>query len=389
MKPRVEIFSQGDEVVSGQIVDSNAAWLASHLNDMGFQVIRNSAVGDDLAHLQALLLEIAERADCCVCTGGLGPTVDDLTAEAVSIAFQKPLVLDEAALSQIRAYFNQRQREMAASNIKQALLPEGSVRLDNHWGTASGFAIQFKQCWFYFMPGVPAEMKQMFRYGIQPRLRDDFIKIVPDTLIILRLLGLGESDIQQKLSGLTLPDKVRLGFRTTTDDIEVKLLFPAAFHASERRKVVNDLAACLGDSVYCIETGDKYTSLQAMIAESLQQKNLQLTLIESISCGAISARFAGYPCLRQAQIYPDLDSVRANKFMKEVARELAEPMLALADNILCLVQLYSDENQQLLSYLKGPSGERYHERFLTGTSGQKQQRATVVALDLIRTYLKK
>lgn len=388
MKPRVEIFSQGEEVVSGQIVDSNAAWLASHLNDMGFRVIRHSAVGDDLAHLQALLLEIAERADCCVCTGGLGPTVDDLTAEAVSYAFQRPLLLDEEALSQIQAYFKQRQREMAESNIKQALLPEGSIRLDNHWGTAPGFAIQFKQCWFYFMPGVPAEMKQMFTHSIQPRLRHDF-KLNPDTLIILRLLGIGESDIQQKLSGWTLPDKVRLGFRTTADDIEVKLLFPAAFNESERCKVVDALAACLGDSVYCIDTGDRQPSLHAMIAESLQQKNLQLALIESISSGAISARFVGHPCLRQAHIYPDLDSMRADKPMEYAARELAESMLALADNIVCLVQLYTDEKQQLLSYLKGPSGEICHERFLTGTIEQKQQRATVVALDLIRTYLKK
>ncbi|WP_198246479.1 competence/damage-inducible protein A [methane-oxidizing endosymbiont of Gigantopelta aegis] len=388
MKPRVEIFSQGEEVVSGQIVDSNAAWLASRLNDMGFRVIRHSAVGDDLAHLQALLLEIAERADCCVCTGGLGPTVDDLTAEAVSYAFQRPLLLDEEALSQIQAYFKQRQREMAASNIKQALLPEGSIRLDNHWGTAPGFAIQFKQCWFYFMPGVPSEMKQMFNHSITPRLRHDFT-LNPDTLIILRLLGLGESDIQQKLSDWTLPDKVRLGFRTTADDIEVKLFFPAAFNESERGKVVNALAAYLGDSVYCIETGGRHTSLHAMIAESLQQKNLQLTLIESISSGAISARFAGHSCLRLAQIYPNLDGVWADKSMKYVAHELAEPVLALADNIVCLVQLYTDEKQQLFSYLKGSSGEICHERFLTGTIEQKQQRATIVALDLIRTYLKK
>ena len=139
-QPRAEIFSQGDEVVTGEIVDTNAAWLAEALTGMGFEIARHTAVGDRLDELIQLLREIAERADLCVCTGGLGPTCDDLTAEAVSRAFGRPLAMDSVALGQIEDWFRRMGRNMSAVNRKQALLPAGAVRLDNAWGTAPGSA---------------------------------------------------------------------------------------------------------------------------------------------------------------------------------------------------------------------------------------------------------
>ena len=155
MNPTLEIFSQGEEIVTGQTVDTNAAWLSQKAVACGFTVTRHTAVGDKLGDLIVLLQDIAQRADCCICTGGLGPTSDDLTAEAVASAFNLPLEFDEFAFEQINRFFAHRNRTMPESNRKQAMLPQGAVRIDNEWGTAPGFSLDFGRCWFVFLPGVP------------------------------------------------------------------------------------------------------------------------------------------------------------------------------------------------------------------------------------------
>ncbi|MDD1628033.1 MAG: competence/damage-inducible protein A, partial [Methylococcaceae bacterium] len=162
MNPTLEIFSQGEEIVTGQTVDTNAAWLSQQAVDCGFTVMRHTAVGDKLNDLIVLLQDISQRADCCICTGGLGPTSDDLTAEAVACAFNLPLEFDEIAFEQISRFFTHRNKTMPESNRKQALLPHGAERIDNEWGTAPGFSLHHGRCWFAFLPGVPMEMKHLF-----------------------------------------------------------------------------------------------------------------------------------------------------------------------------------------------------------------------------------
>src|SRR5262245_1963247 len=134
--PRAEILSQGDEVVTGQIADTNAAWLSERLTELGFDVARHTTVGDRRSDLVSVLREIAARCDLCRCTGGPGPTDDDLTAGSVAEAFDRPLQLDAVALGQIEEKFRRFGREMAPVNRRQAELPAGTARLDNDWGTA-------------------------------------------------------------------------------------------------------------------------------------------------------------------------------------------------------------------------------------------------------------
>ncbi|MDP3838798.1 MAG: CinA family nicotinamide mononucleotide deamidase-related protein, partial [Methylococcales bacterium] len=248
MNPRLEIFSQGDEVVTGQIVDTNAAWLAQQAVSLGFHVTRHTAVGDRIEDLIALLGEITQRADCCLCTGGLGPTTDDLTAEAVATAFNLPLVLDTEALAHIEQFFAHRQRVMPASNAKQALFPKGAQRLDNEYGTAPGFAVQVGRCWFVFMPGVPSEMKPMYAHKVLPQLSERFA-LQPSNLTTLRTLGIGESAIQELMNSITIPDDVQLGYRAELGEVQTKLLFPFAYSESEKAVLVNKIAAQLGDTV--------------------------------------------------------------------------------------------------------------------------------------------
>lgn len=223
--PTAEILSQGDEVVTGQIADTNAAWLSTRLTDLGFTVVRHTTVGDRMDDLERVFREIGARADACVCTGGLGPTDDDLTAEAVARAFERPLALDEVALGQIEERFRSFGRPMAPVNRKQALLPAGSDRLDNLWGTAPGFAFRGERCLFACLPGVPREMTRMFEHGVEPRLRAAF-PLRPGRRVTLRTIGVGESDLQQAMGDWSA-DGVTVGYRTTMPENHLKLWFDA------------------------------------------------------------------------------------------------------------------------------------------------------------------
>lgn len=246
-----EILSQGDEVVTGQITDTNAAWLAERMTDLGFVVVRHSSVGDRLDDLDRVFREIAGRCDVCLCTGGLGPTDDDLTAQAVAGAFDSPLELDPDALIEIEERFLAFGRPMAPVNRKQALLPRGSERLTNSWGTAPGFSIRHNGTWFVCMPGVPREMRSMFEHRALPGILARFA-VSPGTLVTLRTTGVGESDLQTALGGWSA-DGVIVGFRTKLPENHIKLRFSPGLPAERIAQDVRDVLARVGRWVYTIE----------------------------------------------------------------------------------------------------------------------------------------
>ncbi len=250
--PVVEIFSQGDEIVTGQTVDTNAAWLSEQFVLAGFHVSRHTTVGDRLDELVGLLREVASRADFCVCTGGLGPTADDLTAEAVGLAFDCPLERDPEAERQIEAYFSRSGRGMPRANLKQALLPDGARRIDNSWGTAPGFSLQGDSCHFAFLPGVPFEMKNMFLESVRSQL-DLYWNTRPLRLVTLRTAGIGESSIQERLESVDLPDNVRLSFRTGPLENQTKLLFQPDVPIERLRAFTKQVAQAIGSPVFGID----------------------------------------------------------------------------------------------------------------------------------------
>jgi nicotinamide-nucleotide amidase len=253
MNATVEIFSQGHEVVSGQVTDTNAAWLAQQLTTAGFTVSRHTAVGDKLADLIAVLGEIAARSPvCCICSGGLGPTCDDLTAEAVAAAFDMPLQFDSEAFAQISRYYQSRNKPMPEINRKQAMLPQGAARIDNSVGTAPGFHLVYQNCWFVFLPGVPTEMQHLFTQTVSAELKQRFV-VQPPRLVTLHTRGIGESRLQELLNQLTLPEPVELGFRAADGVVQVKLHFPNVYPFVQVEKLVTQVQETIGDGIFAIE----------------------------------------------------------------------------------------------------------------------------------------
>jgi competence/damage-inducible protein CinA-like protein len=252
MNPTVEILSQGEEVITGQVADTNAAWLSQQLVAMGFSVTRHTVVGDKLVDLVTVLQEIAGRTDCCICSGGLGPTCDDLTAEAVAQTFNLPLQFDEVAFVHIQAYFQSRNKVMPELNRKQAMFPQSSMRIDNTIGTAPGFCFSYQNCWFVFLPGVPTEMQHLFNETVVTDLRNRFY-LTPSRLITIKTAGMGESQLQEKMNQLALPENVQLGFRACIDEVQTKLLFPYDFTAADMTALVAQVVEKIGEAVIAVE----------------------------------------------------------------------------------------------------------------------------------------
>ena len=290
-----EILSQGDEVITGQTVDSNAAWLAEQLTGLGIRVVRHSSVGDDVVVIAALIAEAAARSPLVLCTGGLGPTADDLTAEAVAIAAGVPLCFDAQAMAQIERLYRRFGKTMAVTNRKQAMLPQGCQRLDNRWGTAPGFALQLGDAWLAFLPGVPREMRKMFTARVLPTLSQRFL-LTPGHLITLRTVGVGESRLQQLLSGWR-HDEVELGYRARAPEVQVKLRFPPGFSAPQRDALADTVAAAIGIGVYCRQGYGRDTGPQGELAEVVLQlldaSALTLAVAEHGGGGALTAMLHG------------------------------------------------------------------------------------------------
>ena len=158
---RVEMLSTGDEVLHGQIVDTNAAWLADVLFQHGLPMTSRSTVGDAMSSLVEALQSRSQIADVLIVNGGLGPTSDDLSALAAATACGTDLVVQQEWLDKMEAWFASRGRIMAPSNRKQAEIPANAELIDNPVGTACGFALQLNRCWIFFTPGVPSEFKVM------------------------------------------------------------------------------------------------------------------------------------------------------------------------------------------------------------------------------------
>lgn len=403
--PIAEVFSQGDEVLTGQIVDTNAAWLARQLTRLGFDLVYHGAVGDRLEPMVRQLRAIARRADLCVATGGLGPTVDDLTAAAVAAAFDRPLALDPVALAQVEAYFARRGLSMAAVNRKQAELPAGAQRIDNHWGTAPGFMVRQGRCLFVFLPGVPSEMEAMFTHQVERALVKRYA-LSPPRLVILRTFGLGESSLQQRLQALGLPSAVRLGFRAGFQQNEVKLLFPPDFPVPAADALVARAAELIGDAVFMLDEGGAFGgSLATVVGGLLDERGASLVTAETFTGGQLAWQCRGQAWLRHALVAPRPENLFRSLgcdpigdgagFMEQAAR-LADSsrQRSAADYALAVLGPLLPVGEDALALpvtaaiaVAGPSMSSVRAITLAGTAERRPLHAAAAALDDLRRQL--
>ena len=290
-----ELLSQGDELLTGQTVDTNAAWLSERLIDMGFDVSQHTTVGDRRQQLTDTFSRLC-GADLVVCTGGLGPTEDDLTTGCLADAYDLSLSFDAVAMTAIQNYFQRLGLEAPAINRKLAMLPDSCVRFDNHWGTAPGYAVNCRGTWFVCMPGVPREMKPMFETSVVPFLRAHFA-LKPKHLIMFRTIGMSESSLQTKLNDLDTGE-IQLSFRTKRPENQIKLRVPADLDNSERERLVRGIQERIGDTVFAIEgwgSREQGGPLEHAVARALSEEGATVTVAESCTGGRVASALTSVP----------------------------------------------------------------------------------------------
>src|SRR5690606_32196262 len=190
---QLEMISTGEEVLSGQITDTNAAWFADTMMNLGIELQLRTTVGDRMDDLVRVFTERSHHADAILVNGGLGPTSDDLSAEAMAKAAGVPLVEDTAWRLHLEDWFARRGRTMPLSNLKQCLVPANAIVVDNPVGSAPGFRVKLNRAWLFFTPGVPAEFKPMVTEQFIPFLRETFQFDSATRLHKFQTLGYGES----------------------------------------------------------------------------------------------------------------------------------------------------------------------------------------------------
>jgi len=291
-----EILSTGDEVRSGALVDSNSAHIAEVLEEAGLEVTRHSTVGDDLAAISSIIKEIGARADFAVVTGGLGPTTDDLASHAAAMAAGVDLCEDDNALLLIEGFFKKRHRLMNPLNKKQAMLPKGSKCLENPVGSAPGFAIRIENCLFFFLPGVPSEMKKMLSEKVIPEISALQGGIREFSFIRnISTFGLTEAAVNENL--LSVIDDypgIKLGLRATFPEIHVKL-----YARGRDENKVSELLERATESVIN-KLGNrvlssKGESMELVVGNILKTKKATLAVAESCTGGLISNMITNVP----------------------------------------------------------------------------------------------
>lgn len=292
--PDAEIIAVGSELLTPQRLDTNSLYLTDQLNALGVEVVRKTVVGDEREPLTDSILGAAARSQIVVLTGGLGPTEDDLTRDAIASALGRPLVFDQEICDRIEARLRYFGRKMAEINRRQAYVVEGAEVLPNERGTAPGQWIANDGVVFMLLPGPPSEMKPMFETQCVPRLE----KLLPPQVIRtrwLRVVGISESELDQLISPVyTRYPNLATTILAVSGEIHVHLRARCAT-AQEAESLVSrassEIEPLLGDRVYSCN-GD---SLEKVIGDLLRARGASLSVAESATSGLLGGRITAVP----------------------------------------------------------------------------------------------
>ncbi len=290
---RAEVISIGDELTTGQRLDTNSQWLSERLLEIGVPVAFHTTVGDTLADNVLVFQQAAERADIIVVTGGLGPTADDLTRQALADVAGVPLVQDDTSLAHIRALFARRKREMPPANVVQAQFPAGSQPIFNPNGSAPGIDLALVRpnraaARYFALPGVPAEMKEMWSATVAPAIQ----RLLGEKRVIvhhrIKCFGVGESDLEAMLPDLIARHRYPL-VGITVHEATITLRITATGETADLARAamqptIDTIRRCLGDLVF----GQEDDELQDVVVRLLRERKKTLVVTEWATCGLVS-----------------------------------------------------------------------------------------------------
>jgi nicotinamide-nucleotide amidase len=409
---KAEIIAIGSELLLGQLVDTNSSYIARRLADNGIELVQTTTVGDDLQRMKEVIREATERSQIVITTGGIGPTEDDLTREAIAEVFNHPLVFQPRLMEQIEALFKKRGFRMAESNRKQAYIPEGSIPIENPKGTAPGFIVEYSNGSIISIPGVPLEMEYLMESTVIPYLRRRFdLRHQVIQYKVLRACGLGESAIGQQIKDLMKESQnPTIGTLASIGDIRIRIAAKAK-NPEDASNLIQEMEEEIRKRLGVLIYGVDNETLHGNIATQLERLNFTLSVVETFTGGIISQKLTstGSNAFVQGVVLPtegsqrqfldlppeEFNSVRqdskgfADSLAQKARNEFKTGLgLALFGKI---AEKQGEGEYRIETYysLSTSAGMENQEYSLGGELWMVRERAAIIALDLLRKYLLK
>lgn len=388
---RAETISIGTELLLGQITDTNAVWIAERLSEVGVDLYFRTTVGDNVGRIVDAIRHALTRADVIITTGGLGPTVDDMTREAVARATNLDLVLDDGLLKQIRDRFGKWGTPMSENNVRQAYIPRGAAPVENPVGTAPCFIVEHEGRYVISLPGVPREMKYLMETRILPWLRE---KTGDERIILsktLKTCAIGESLVDAKISDLETSANPTVGLLAHPGQTDVRVTAKAKTRAEAEqmiREMEAQVRARLGDWIY----GEGDETVDEVVARLLAARNLRIAIAETNTGGKIAERLRARPegarIIRSAMLLDNVTEI-SEKNAATIAEQFrnvsgADLALAVLGTTNSGQDMYSEDTGQSAIAVASAKGTDSRAYTIGGIAEQAQTWVIIRSLDMIR-----
>jgi nicotinamide-nucleotide amidase len=403
-----EIVSIGSELLLGQIVDTNASWIAQRLAESGVNLFYKTTVGDNLNRMVDILDQALDRSDVVITGGGIGPTQDDLTREAIAKVTGREVVTDAESLEELRERFQKRGFILTKNNERQAQIPSGAIVVKNPNGTAPAFIVETERGVTISLPGVPFEMKWLVENEVIPYLREKYSLTQMIHYRVLKIADIGESAVDDRIGHLIADSKnPTVGVLAHPGQVDVRIA-ALAENIDEANALIDkvdiEVRKLLGDNIFAVDGA----TIESVVGELLTSKNATVATCEDLSGGSVASAIqkAADTAFLQSSI------VNSNETLENIARsggetppfaDGAERAAALARSIrkttgatYGLAVHGIEEGDQRTENLgkgetyivvSGPDGERTRHVRSAGRGGPDRQRAAMGALNLFRREL--
>ena len=410
----VEIISTGTELLLGQIVNTNAPYLARKLNEIGYDAVYQTTVGDNRVRMASVLTIAMNRADIIITSGGLGPTQGDITKEVTAEVLGLPMYLHEESVAHIKGFFERRHLTMTQNNLRQAMMPEGAIVVTNHRGTAPGVIIEHEKKTIIHLPGPPMELEHMFENSILPYFSNRFGSQGLIVSKVLRTFGLGESSMEERIRDYILAQKnPTLALLSRSGEIHVRLTAKGET-AEVAHQLIAELEPRIMERIGEFVFGADEQALEQVVGEALTDRKYTLAVAESCTGGAVSARLTDIPgssAYLTGSVVSYSNKVKAEfvgvpeTILREKGAVSVETARAMAEGIRQRFGVDigvgvtgiagpgggTEEKPVGLVYIAvaGPNGTVAEEERFTGQRSGIRTRTVNATLDLVRRYLQK
>lgn len=377
--PSAEILTIGTEILLGEIVDTNASYLARQLRQIGVDVFRKVSIGDNPERIATAIKEAFNRSDIVITTGGLGPTVDDPTRSAVALAFGVELEFHPELWEQIQSRFRRYQRTPTENNKQQAYIPRGATPIENPVGTAPAFEITSTNQYLACLPGVPREMEYLMDNVVIPRLKEYFHLQGVIKTRTLHTIGAGESLIDSKIADLETLSNPTVGLAAHSGQVDIRITAKSENESladAMIKQIEVELRSRLGNWII----GADEESIEHLALQSLQQKNWTLAVCEAGTGGLLSQRLVAVKGIfAGGHLLPEIPS--EDELIKHTD---ALRLFHQADcGVGCSI-LYGKEVQSVYICVITPNGQQFHHRPYGGPSQNAPRWALHHCLDILR-----